>query len=462
MADRSPGFLFGTARLRASQLRPYFSVAMAAMQPVPVVGLGTMAVDQYWRCYYDPQTTEDWQEKAASVVVHELAHLLRGHHRRAVALGTSIHPKAWAWGTDAEINDSDFGPDMPLPGNPIVPSVFGAPDGLLAEQYHDMLVANPPDEWAAGQRSDQGGSPTGSNDGRDDGSSPSSRTSAGGSGGKRQAPAAGPPDPSTHPDGETIPGRSCAPQDAPDAHGGCGGGSGVDGQPRPWELPADHKDHPGLTETEAHLIRRQVAQAIKSHVKSRGIGSVPGNWRRWADEILEPAKVPWTQELASTLRGQLSAAGVQDYSYGRPSRRRVRGVVLPAMRARRPKVGIVIDTSGSMGDDDVNKARGEVQGICRSHQAEVLVVTVDAAVQTRQRVTNVRQVEIGGGGGTDMGVGLAELEKAACDVIVVLTDGYTPWPSKPTAARTIVCLLGQHRADASGVPSWARAIVRGD
>ena len=443
---------FGIARLRASQARPYFACALAAMQPVAVQGLGTMAVDRYWRVYYDPIVSESWQEKAASVVVHELGHLLRRHVERAESIGDSLNVEAWQIAVDAEINDSDFDEDLTLPGHPWLPSSFGAPNGLIAEQYYEMLLA-------AGHKTCQGVSPTDSNGADPCGSTPSGAASAGNPMRTSQAPgqrAGGPPKPSG---GETIPGRSCAQQDAPQGAGGCGAGSGVDGKSRPWELPPKDKDQPGLTAVEAKLIRRQVAQAIRKHVRDRGMGSVPAGWRRWSDEQLEPPRVHWTQELASTLRGQLAAAGVHDYAYSRPSRRRLERVILPSMRARRPKVGIVIDTSGSMGDKDIADACSEVQGICRSHQADVLVVSVDAAVHSRQRVTSTRQLQLDGGGGTDMGVGIAELERARRDVIVVLTDGYNPWPDSCPQARTIVCLIGDC-ADKSTVPSWARAIVR--
>ena len=44
-----------------------------------------------------------------------------------------------------------------------------------------------------------------------------------------------------------------------------------------------------------------------------------------------------------------------------------------------------------------------------------------------------RDVELLGGGGTDMGAGLAKAAelRPRPDLIIVLTDGYTPWPSAP-------------------------------
>ncbi|MEV4077512.1 hypothetical protein ACGFJC_07315 [Nonomuraea fuscirosea] len=56
-----------------------------------------------------------------------------------------------------------------------------------------------------------------------------------------------------------------------------------------------------------------------------------------------------------------------DYTYHRPSRRTaaLRGGVLPSLRRPLPVVAIVIDTSGSMGEDHLATALAEVTGVLR-------------------------------------------------------------------------------------------------
>jgi hypothetical protein len=57
--------------------------------------------------------------------------------------------------------------------------------------------------------------------------------------------------------------------------------------------------------------------------------------------------------------------------------------------------------------------------------------------------------------GLDAGVGL----RPRPHVIVVLTDGWTPWPDRPPAgASVIVGLLGNDAADSRTLPAWARAV----
>jgi predicted metal-dependent peptidase len=242
----------------------------------------------------------------------------------------------------------------------------------------------------------------------------------------------------------------------------CGGecGSGAHGRPRRWEVRDD--GIPKITPATAHLLRCKTASEIR-RCAGEYPGTVPQGWQRWADELLTP-KVDWRRALAAEIRtGVASVAGCVDYSYMRPSRRAsVTGnVVLPALRKPLPTVAVVIDTSGSMSEDLLCEVVGEVEGILSAVGVgadRIQVLSCDAEVHKVQRVSSARQVELFGGGGTNMGAGIdAALElRPRPSVVVVLTDGYTPWPpAAPKGARLVVGLVG------SGdwpVPDWARLV----
>jgi predicted metal-dependent peptidase len=93
----------------------------------------------------------------------------------------------------------------------------------------------------------------------------------------------------------------------------------------------------------------------------------------------------------------------------------------------------------------------------------VRVMAVDAAVQTVQSVTNARQLNLVGGGGTDMGAGLvaAARLRPRPSVVVVLTDGMTPWPAQaPKGMQVVVGMIGNRTQGGRpwAAPAWARVV----
>ncbi|MFG3549620.1 VWA-like domain-containing protein [Streptomyces sp. NPDC047725] len=236
-------------------------------------------------------------------------------------------------------------------------------------------------------------------------------------------------------------------------------GSGAHGVPAPWELPPSDGPDP-LGDAEARALRRHTAEAMRAHRRSRG--TLPAGWQRWAEEVLEPT-VDWRQALTGAVREAAAwAGGAVDYTYRRPSRRTpaLRGVVLPSLRRPLPRVAVVVDTSGSMGDAELAAALAEITGVLREvgvRGNRVTVLACDADVHAVSRVTSTEQVTLGGGGGTDMRVGIEEA-LAARDrpsVVVVLTDGYTPWPAETPSCRLIAALIGPAAPEP---PAWVETV----
>ena len=229
-------------------------------------------------------------------------------------------------------------------------------------------------------------------------------------------------------------------------------GPGADGSPDDGDCAG------GLDPRQAGLLRLAVAAAIQ-----RFPGDVAAGWRRWAESVL-PSRVDWRRVLAAEVRSALAAvSGQVDYSYRRPSRRASASpdVVLPTLHRPVPEVAIVCDTSGSMHDGLLARALAEVEGVLtRGGVRRARVLAVDTAVHAVRNVTRASQVELAGGGGTDMGAGLAAAAalKPRPTVTIVLTDGYTPWPDSPPAAmRVVVGLLSE--GSPWPAPEWARVVV---
>jgi hypothetical protein len=246
-------------------------------------------------------------------------------------------------------------------------------------------------------------------------------------------------------------------------------GSGADGLERGWDLGPDGAH--GLSAQEQDAVRFRVAEGLKGRP-----GSAPSTWERWAEQAFHPPQ-PWRELLGAAVRAAASGPGVgEDYTYGRPARRSagVPGVVLPSLRRRPPAVTVIIDTSGSVSDAELGSALLEVAAIGRSvggRRDLVSVLSCDAAAGVAYPLCRAEGIPLLGGGGTDLREGFAKALRASPrpDVIVVLTDGQTPWPAKRPPCRTVVGLFprlaGIDEDDPGYVPDappdWARVVVIG-
>ena len=237
-------------------------------------------------------------------------------------------------------------------------------------------------------------------------------------------------------------------------------GSGVHGQAAPGDSgdSGDGSEEPAVSQMEAEALRQQTADAIEDYDQ----GKVPAGLARWAQARLGRSS-DWRSLLTASLRQQIAlSAGLSDYSYRRLSRRAraVPGVVLPAMVKSPVDVAIVIDTSGSVRKADLGDALRETRAIAArvsSTGGSVQVLACDAVV-TRVPEGPAAAMALAGGGGTNMAAGI----EAALDgpkppqAVVVLTDGFTPWPDVEPAVPVIIGLIGRRRNKET--PSWATTI----
>jgi len=243
----------------------------------------------------------------------------------------------------------------------------------------------------------------------------------------------------------------------PDLDSDCG--SGCDGQERSW-----NRNEPGLSGLSARLLAQETARQIREHTTERG--DTPAGWQRWADQVLEP-RVNWRRQLAAQVRrGAADVSGRVDFTYRRPSRRAsaVPDVVLPSLRQPLPQVVLVIDTSGSMSDSMLGQALAELTGVLRSlgvARRNLRVIACDARAYQVQRVRDLGAIRLEGGGGTDMGAGIdaAAALRPRPDLVIVLTDGYTPWRSEPPPGIRVVVGLMDRRGK---TPDWAETVLIDD
>jgi predicted metal-dependent peptidase len=384
------------ARLQAVRVRPYLATALFALHAVESPHVPTMAVDRHWRCYVSPAFVDRTPvEELAGVWVHEVSHLLRDHHGR----GDRYAAKHGLSGPGERLRmniAADFEINDDAYGDGLA-----RPAGVIGPEMLRLPTGRLMEDYLGQFR--------------------------------------------LGPYTQGLVWLDC--------------GSGADGLAREWELGGAGAH--GLTPQEQDAVRFRVAEGITGQP-----GDVPQGWRRWAEEAFHPPQ-PWRDLLGAAVRSAASGSGAgEDYTYGRPARRSASlpGVILPSLRRRPPRVSVVIDTSGSVSDAELGSALLEVASIGRAvcgRRDLVTVLPCDAAAQVVHPLCRAEGIPLLGGGGTDMRTGFAAALRTTPrpDVVVILTDGQTPWPGTQPACRTVVGLFPRRRESYDRPPAWARVVT---
>lgn len=181
-------------------------------------------------------------------------------------------------------------------------------------------------------------------------------------------------------------------------------------------------------------VKRALASA-KNAAKAQG--KMPGNLERLVGEIIEP-----TLNWKELLRAMLTAnAGRGMATWNRPNRRRIATpphIYFPGSTGfATGGVAVVVDTSGSVGQDELRAFMSELSGIldeCRPEWCKVLWTDARvAAVDDVDDMTDLTSLTAHGGGGTDQEAAFRYLDEHGIrpDTCVVLTDLYTPFTTEP-------------------------------
>lgn len=223
---------------------------------------------------------------------------------------------------------------------------------------------------------------------------------------------------------------------------GQGGGNSPDEQERDGlphnPMDGDIREPANMTPEERAAVERSIEQRVAQAANiARMAGKMPGGLARLVGDILNP-KVPW-QDL---LREYATRVTKDDESWSRRNRRFSR-MYLPSRHSMRMgEVAVIGDTSGSITNDELKIVGSEVAAILDAVQPETTrLVWADTEVAGEQvfEAHDIVKPEPKGGGGTDMRVPLAYVEQFEPQVVVLITDGYTPWPTEQPPYPLIVC-----------------------
>ncbi len=469
------------ARAYCAEQLPWFAPALFQCNIQLTDKVPLAAIDQHLNIYFNPKSvqkivdatdTKSALSQLGFVWIHEISHILREHGDRAKAHNASHG--LWNVAADLEINDSKWEGLAPPDIFPLVfPKTYDLPEGQITEYYYQKLKEQQEKKKKEKQeqsKESKEDEQTGPGDNADNPDSPSDSDN------KNQEPnqdqGQDEEQDNDTPDNDSTE-EGPAPEDNhPDE------GSGVHGTPREWELEqeapeaveemnanANTKQH--KEELEVEMIRKEVAQKLKEREK----GNVPGGWERWAEDRMK-SKVNWKQVLKHRMNIAVSKGigSRVDYSYKRPGRRQSShpNIIMPSLRGDvSARIACVVDTSGSIKDDELSQIIGEILGVLKAYQFPVTVIPCDARAYTPIQIAIpsdfFKLQKLPGGGGTDMIVGIeAALNLVPKpDCILVLTDGFTPFPKKLYKTPVLFGILKMdgRRVKMPPNPPWRKDLV---
>lgn len=178
-----------------------------------------------------------------------------------------------------------------------------------------------------------------------------------------------------------------------------------------------------------HWGRRIIVQAVDDCIKSRG--KIPRYLQSRIDDLLQKSRIPWTKILRNKV------INTQRYkrrrSLGRPRRRHAgipRLVKFPGYtKERKFRVAFCIDTSGSMGTEELRQGLGELQGLQKADKdIEIHVIECDAAVGRVYKIGPNDKIRrnVTGRGGTKFDPAVIKAKELNPDIVIYFTDGYAP------------------------------------
>lgn len=183
-------------------------------------------------------------------------------------------------------------------------------------------------------------------------------------------------------------------------------------------------------------MARNKAVLAAMHEADEGRGTSGSNFNSFILNLLRPSRINWKNQFRNIVSRNYNSIinGHADITYSQPDRRRSENpynIVYPGEIGYAPEVIVGVDTSGSMSEDDYNKALAEVRGILKqTNSPKIRFVTIDTEVTAdRELKGNVRSVQLDGGGGTEMNVFYRYINRLRHkpDMSVLMTDGFIDW-----------------------------------
>ena len=217
----------------------------------------------------------------------------------------------------------------------------------------------------------------------------------------------------------------------------------------------DAKQPAPLSSTERHVLEvRWQQRLVGAAQQALQAGKLTATMARLVDGLLE-SQLPWRALLAHYL----STVARDDYSFSRLSKREG-PAVLPSLRAAQVELVVALDTSGSIGADELTAFLSEINALKGQLRARITLHACDDHLapsgpwvcEAWEDLTLPAQLS--GGGGTSF---IPVFEWEACqdrapEALLYFTDGHGAFPDQPPSYPVLWLIKGR-----APVP-WGRRI----
>lgn len=229
------------------------------------------------------------------------------------------------------------------------------------------------------------------------------------------------------------------------------------------DMPADfldaHRD--GLDElgtrvamTNAELASTWNDRLVASAHAALQAGRLGANWRSVMAATSQP-RLPWRTLLARFL----ASIARDDYSFQRPSRRGGEAL-LPGLASRQLNVVVALDTSGSVGRDDLRQFMDEIDALKGQLAARVMLLACDSVIvpgapwvfEPWNRIELPAELK---GGGTTRFIPVFDWVQAhgvAPDALLYFTDALGEFPARAPAYPVLWLVKG------NGTVPWGERV----
>lgn len=412
------------ARTRLILEKPFLGALVMHLTLKPAKWCKTTGTDAR-AFYYNPEFIDGLNlSQTQFMLAHEalhcaLGHFARRHHRTK---------RRWDVACDHAVNHMLAGEGLKAPPGALMNPVY---KHLTAEEIYPFILAEPTEEplddhLYDGEGDEEQGlgegdnalSQVGSNRGQE-------KEGKGSSSGEEKNEGKG---------GTTVDGH----QEQQGNSGGAEEHEALEGKPTPLD------SSPTAKEELASQWKQRLASAAQ---QARQAGKLGESWMRVVDELIQP-KLPWRMLLA---RYMVSIAR-DDYSFQRPSRREG-AAMMPSLLSGQVELVVVLDTSGSIGDDEIAEFVSEVDALKGQIKARVTLHACDERLnpkgpwifQSWEPLT--LPDEINGGAGTDFRpiFDWVETDTPRPDLLLYFTDAEGEFPKYEPPYPVIWLVKGKAR-----------------